>query len=148
MAADRPVIKRGDREADRGIGLVDLSDRNHSERRLADAAAVDQPGRAAVARFRVNFVELDHQRPELPATIRIRTTMTIATAWNSTRRCIHFCDCSPLMSLPEAIAMTPRTRKYTTPAMTTSRRTISIGVMAPGSTRRERRNQAEACRGA
>jgi len=36
-------------------------------------------------------------------------TMTIAAAWNRTRRCIHFCDCSPVTSLPEAIEMTPRT---------------------------------------
>ena len=80
---------------------------------LLTAAAVDQPGGAAVAGTRVDLVELDQaecaQRPA-PATTRIRMTMTIATAWNSTRLRIQFCCCSPVTSLPEAMAMTPRTR--------------------------------------
>ena len=37
-------------------------------------------------------------------------TMMIATAWNSTRFCMYFCCTAPELSLPLAMAMTPRTR--------------------------------------
>src|SRR5262249_53385204 len=60
---------------------------------------------------------------------RIRITRTIATAWNRTRLHIQDCDCSPVTSLPEAMAITPRTRTYTTAAMASSNRIIRIGVM-------------------
>ena len=43
------------------IGLVDLADRGHARARLGNAAAVDQPGAAAVAGARVDFVELDQE---------------------------------------------------------------------------------------
>ena len=67
--------QRGDGHADRGIGLVDLADRGHAQARLADPAAVDQPGAAAVAGARVDLVELDQAAglpAGLPATTRIR----------------------------------------------------------------------------
>ncbi len=82
------AAERSDGDADRGIGFVDFADRGHAQARLADAAAVDQPGAAAVAGPRVDLVELDQAARlsgRLPATTRIRMTMTIATAWNSTR---------------------------------------------------------------
>ena len=106
------VGQRGDSDADRGIGFVDLADGRHPQARLADPAAVDQPGAAAVAGARVDLVELDQASAARSSrrSTRIRTTMTIATAWNSTRLRIQFCCCSPVTSLPEAMAITPRTR--------------------------------------
>ena len=53
------VLKRGDGNADRRVGLIDLTDRGDARTGLADPAAVDQPGAAFVAGARVNLVELD-----------------------------------------------------------------------------------------
>jgi len=51
--------KCGNGEADRAIGLVDIADRSHSRRRFGNATAVDQPGRASVARARVDFIKFN-----------------------------------------------------------------------------------------
>src|SRR5438270_7125188 len=75
---------RSNRNADRGIGFVDFADSRHAQARFAHSAAVDETRAAAVARPRVDFVELDQAQPlylfAAPATTRISTTMTIATA--------------------------------------------------------------------
>src|SRR6478672_11622880 len=89
---DGLVVKRGYGDTDRRIGLIDLTDRRHAQARLADAATVNEAGRAAVPCPSVDLVELDQAyRPEEPATTRIRMTMTIAIAWNSTRLRIQSC---------------------------------------------------------
>jgi len=50
------LADRGDGNADRRVGLVDLADGGHSRGEFGDAAAVDQSGAAAVAGPRVYFV--------------------------------------------------------------------------------------------
>ena len=78
---------------------------------LGDARAVGKSGFAAVAGAGVDLVEPDQGAlvARAPATTSSRMTMTIAIAWNRTRLRIHFCCCSPVTSLPDAIAITPRT---------------------------------------
>ena len=112
LSGELAAGQRGNRDADRRIGLVDLADRGHARLDLLTATAVDQPGAAAVAGAGVDLVELDHSvaLEDAPATTRIRMTMTIAIAWNRTRLRIQFCCCSPVTSLPDAMAITPRTR--------------------------------------
>ena len=52
--------KRRNRNSNGGIGFVDLANRSHPQARLADSAAIDEPGAAAVASSRIDLVELDH----------------------------------------------------------------------------------------
>src|SRR5688572_20217940 len=98
---------------------------------LGDARAVDQSGLAPITGARVDFVEPDQSQPfEALARIRITATSTIATAWNSTRLRIHACCCSPVTSLPDAMAMTPRTSTYAVAAIATRSRIIITPDMA------------------
>ena len=80
--------QRGDGDTDRRVGLVDLADRGDARSGLADAAAVDQPGGAAVAGARVDFVELDQRYFPAPAASRISTTSKMAMPWKITRFCM------------------------------------------------------------
>src|SRR5437868_13835703 len=105
-------VQQGD--ADRAIGFVDVADRVSERMFLGDPRPVREAHFATVAGPRVDLVELDQAAApyclEAPAITSSRTTMTMAAAWKSTRRCIHVCDCCPVTSLPDAIAITPRTR--------------------------------------
>src|SRR4029079_18443029 len=108
------IRHRAERDTDEAIELVDVADRLGARMVLCDARSVGEPGVPGIPGACVDFVELDQgaedQRPDEPAMNSRRMTMTIATPWNSTRRCIHFCDCSPVRSRPEAMFTTPRTR--------------------------------------
>src|SRR4029078_4877335 len=106
---------------DRAIQLVNVANGLRTRMILGNARAVGETVCPLVPGPRVDFVELDHgetrQRPDEPATTKRRMTITIATPWNRTRRCIQRCDCSPVTSRPDAMFMTPRTRTYAVAAI-------------------------------